>query len=111
MEPIGILVIRMLWLTPTLLGPNSSEVIETAAANMKPELNPIRAVPVSSIVKLPEPVNKNKAIGVGNNAMAIHPVRAKYNFLHQCIHIWFMQLKCTRHLVINRTIPTAFIRS
>lgn len=36
---------RMLWFTPTLFGPNSSDVIDTAAANMNPELNPIRAVP------------------------------------------------------------------
>lgn len=36
---------RMLWLTPTLFGPKSSDVIDTAAAKINPELNPIRAVP------------------------------------------------------------------
>lgn len=68
---------RMLWLTPTLFGPNSSEVIETAAANMKPELNPINAVPVCSATTLPDAASKKKAIGVGTSATVNHPVLAK----------------------------------
>ena len=43
-------VMRMLWLTPTLLGPKRSDVMETAAANMKPELRPINAVAVCNAV-------------------------------------------------------------
>lgn len=68
---------RMLWLTPTLLGPKSSEVIETAAANMKPELKPIRDVPTCSANKLDVEARMKKAIGVGKRAIASHPVLAK----------------------------------
>lgn len=67
----------MLWLTPTLFGPKSSDVIETAAANMKPELNPTSAVPAWSASSLPDAASKKKAIGVGTSAMASHPVLAK----------------------------------
>lgn len=68
---------RMLWLTPTLFGPNSSEVTETAAANMKPELRPMRAVPARRALAVPETASMKKAIGVGMRAMASHPVLAK----------------------------------
>ncbi|CAH8278238.1 unnamed protein product [Arabidopsis lyrata] len=52
----------------------SSDVIETAAANMKPELRPIRAVPACNAAKLPDDGNKYRAIVVGKRA---HPVLAK----------------------------------
>lgn len=81
-EPIGILVMRMLWFKPTLLGPKSSDVIETAAANMNPELRPTSAVPACSDIEVPEAASKMKAMGVGSRAMANHPVLAKYTFLH-----------------------------
>ena len=68
---------RMLWFTLTLLGPNSSEVMETAAANMKPELNPMRAVPACKAAAPPDAASKKKAIGVGKSAMVSHPVLAK----------------------------------
>lgn len=68
---------RMLWLTPTLFGPNSSEVIETAAANMNPELNPTNAVLTWSTATLPDAASKKKAMGVGTRAMVSHPVLAK----------------------------------
>lgn len=68
---------RILWLTLTLLGPNSSEVTETAAAKMKPELNPISAVPVLSAAALSDAASKKKAIGVGISPMVSHPVLAK----------------------------------
>ena len=71
------LVIKILWLTPTLKGPKSSDVMETAAENMKPELSPIRDVPACSAQGLPDPVNKKNAIGVGIRASASHPVLAK----------------------------------
>lgn len=80
---MGMLVMRMLWLTPTLLGPKSSEVMETAAANIKPELRPMRAVPAWSAITLVVDASKKKAIGVGKRAMASHPVLAKYIFLHR----------------------------
>lgn len=67
----------MLWLTPTLLGPNSSDVIDTAAANMNPELNPTSAVPTCSTTALSELASKKNAIGVGKSAMVSHPVLAK----------------------------------
>lgn len=70
-------VMRILWLTPTLEGPKSSDVMETAAANMKPELSPISAVPVWSVRAVPDPVSKKKAIGVGIRAIASQPVLAK----------------------------------
>lgn len=68
---------RMLWLTPTLFGPKSSDVIETAAANMKPELNPTSAVPACSASPLPDAASKKKATGVGRSAIVSHPVLAK----------------------------------
>ena len=70
-------VIKILWLTPTLFGPKSSDVMETAAANMNPELRPIRAVPTCSADAVPDDASKKSAIGVGNNAIASHPVLAK----------------------------------
>lgn len=76
-EPTGIFVMTMLWLTPRLFGPKSSEVIETAAANMKPELNPTRAVPIWSESSLPLEASKKNATGVGNSAIANQPVLAK----------------------------------
>lgn len=51
--------------------------METAAANMKPELSPISDVPTWSIRALPDPVSKKKAMGVGVRAIANQPVRAK----------------------------------
>lgn len=72
------LVIRMLWFTPTLFGPNSSDVIETAAANINPELSPISAVPPwSTRLFSPSVLRRRKAKGVGRRAMASHPVLAK----------------------------------
>lgn len=70
-------MITMLWLTPTLLGPKSSDVIDTAAAKMNPELKPTSAVPTCSASPLPDAASKKKAIGVGKSAMASHPVLAK----------------------------------
>lgn len=75
-------MIRMLWLTPALFGPNSSDVIDTDAANTNPELRPIKAVLMRSVVSLPDATSKNKAIGVGTTAAASHPVLAKYTLLH-----------------------------
>jgi hypothetical protein len=43
-------VIRMLWFTPMLLDPKSSEVTETAAAKMNPELRPISVVSATRVV-------------------------------------------------------------
>lgn len=71
------LVIRMLWFTPALFGPKSSDVTETAAENTKPELIPIKPVPARSIASLPDAASKKKAIGVGTRATASHPVLAK----------------------------------
>eukprot|EP00268_Persea_americana_P067064 TRINITY_DN918_c2_g1_i4.p4 TRINITY_DN918_c2_g1~~TRINITY_DN918_c2_g1_i4.p4 ORF type:complete len:113 (-),score=18.85 TRINITY_DN918_c2_g1_i4:347-685(-) len=79
-EPSGMLVMRMLWLTPKLLGPKSSDVTDTAAAKMKPELKPISAVPACSAYSLDTATRTKNAIGVGSNAIASHPVRAKYTF-------------------------------
>lgn len=70
-------VMRMLWLTPTLFGPKSSDVMETAAAKMKPELRPIRAVPACNADKLPDDASKKRATVVGKRATASHPVLAK----------------------------------
>ncbi|KAM2165056.1 hypothetical protein ACFX1R_039250 [Malus domestica] len=67
----------MLWLTPTLLGPKSSDVIETAAAKMNPELNPISAVPVCKAKLLPDDASNKNATGVGKSAIVNHPVLAK----------------------------------
>lgn len=73
---------RMLWLTPELFGPNNSDVIETEAENMNPELRPIKPVPACNAILLPDAESKMKAIGVGTSAMASHPVLAKRTFLH-----------------------------
>lgn len=74
---MGMLVMRMLWFTPTLSGPKSSDVIETAAANMNPELSPINAVPARTANALPpNALRSNKASGVGRTPMASHPVLA-----------------------------------
>lgn len=51
--------------------------METAAANMKPELRPIRAVPACNAVKLPDDASKKRATVVGKRATASHPVLAK----------------------------------
>lgn len=59
------------------LGPNSSDVTATAAANMKPELKPISAVPTSSAMALSDEASKINAIGVGKSAMVSHPVLAQ----------------------------------
>jgi hypothetical protein len=64
-------------LTPTLLGPKSLDITETAAANMNPELNPIITIPACNATSLPDAASKKKAIGVGKSAMANHPVLAK----------------------------------
>lgn len=76
------LVMRMLWFTPTLFGPNSSEVIDTAAENTKPELSPIKAVPMCNAAPLPDMASKMNAIGVGTKAAANHPVLAMCILLH-----------------------------
>lgn len=39
------------------------------------------AVPACNAVELSYAASKNKAIGVGNSAVASHPVLAKYTFL------------------------------
>lgn len=81
-EPMGMFVMRMLWLTPTLLGPKRSDVMETAAANMNPELRPIKAVAVCNAVCCKDDTaSKKKAIGVGKRAIANHPVLVKRNLL------------------------------
>lgn len=64
-------------MTPTLLGPNSSDVTETAAANMKPELIPISAVPIYRVRELSDAASKKNAIGVGISAIESQPVLAK----------------------------------
>lgn len=75
-------VMRMLWLTPTLLGPKRSDVMDTAAANMKPELRPIKAVAVCNAVCCKDDTaSKKKAIGVGKSAIANQPVLVKRNLL------------------------------
>ncbi|MCI86039.1 hypothetical protein A2U01_0107318, partial [Trifolium medium] len=53
----------------------------TAAANMKPELKPISAVPILSAAALSDEARKMNAIGVGISAMVSHPVLAKYTLL------------------------------
>lgn len=75
-------MIRMLWLTPVLLGPNSSDVIDTAAENMNPELSPIKPVPPCNAILLPDTASQKKASGVTKRATASHPVLAKYSLLH-----------------------------
>ncbi|GFP93915.1 B3 domain-containing protein os04g0386900 [Phtheirospermum japonicum] len=57
-------------------GPKSSDVIDTAAENTKPELSPIKAVEVNSVVLLSDETSRRKAIGVGTRAKASHPVLA-----------------------------------
>lgn len=64
-------------MTLKLSGPKSSDVTATAAANMKPELRPISAVPVLSAIALSDEASKMNAIGVGKSAMVSHPVLAK----------------------------------
>lgn len=73
---------RILWFTPTLFGPNNSDVIETAAENTKPELNPIKLVLICNVVSLPDMASKMNAIGVGTNAAANQPVLANCILLH-----------------------------
>jgi hypothetical protein len=70
-------VIKILWLTPTLFGPKSSDVMETAAAKINPELKPISAVPACNADAVPDDASKKSAKGVGNSAIANHPVLAK----------------------------------
>lgn len=75
---MGMFVIRMLWFTATLSGPKSSDVTVTAAANIKPELSPISAVPAWITRPLPpSAVRREKATGMGRRAMANQPVLAK----------------------------------
>lgn len=69
-------------MTPVLLGPNSSDVIDTAAANTNPELSPIKPVPACNAILLPDRASQKKARGVGTRATASHPVLAKYTLLH-----------------------------
>lgn len=75
------LVMRILWLTPKLFGPKSSDVMETAAANMKPELRPMTAVLAFSAIPLDNMESRKNATGIGAKAIAIHPVLAKYTCL------------------------------
>lgn len=70
-------------MTPELFGPNNSDVIETEAENMNPELRPIKPVPICNAISLPDAASKMKAIGVGTKARASHPVLAKCTFLHR----------------------------
>lgn len=81
-DPIGMLVMRMLWFTPALFGPKSSDVTDTAAENTNPELIPIKPVPARNIASLPDVESRRKAIGVGTSAIASHPVLAKNTLLH-----------------------------
>lgn len=62
---------------PTLFGPNSSDVTDTAAANIKPELNPISAVPVCSVRRLSDAARRKNATGVGISEIDNQPVLAK----------------------------------
>ena len=69
---------RILWLTLILFGPNRSDVTDTAAANINPELKPISAVPACSARKLSDAAaSKKSAMGVGISAILSHPVLAK----------------------------------
>ena len=79
---MGMLVMRILWLTPALFGPNNSDVTETDAANTNPELSPTIAVQARSAPSLPDATRQKKAIGIGTIAAANHPVLAKYTLLH-----------------------------
>lgn len=72
----------MLWFMPMLFGPKSSEVTDTAAAKMKPELRPISAVPATRVFTSCNFHIRKNAIGMGTNAAASHPVRANETFLH-----------------------------
>jgi hypothetical protein len=74
-------VIRMLWFTPMLIGPKRSEVTETAAAKMNPELRPISAVPSTRVVTSCDFHIKKKANGMGTNATVTHAVLANDTFL------------------------------
>jgi hypothetical protein len=51
--------------------------METAAAKMNPELNPISAVPTCKAMVLLDAASNMKAIGVGKSAIVSHPVLAK----------------------------------
>jgi hypothetical protein len=64
-----------------LFGPKSSEVTDTAAAKMNPELRPISAVPTARVLPSCCFRIRKKAIGMGTNAAASHPVRASDTFL------------------------------
>lgn len=80
-DPIGMLVMSILWLSPALFGPNNSEETDTAAEKTNPELNPIRAVLAHMALQVPDNTSRKKAIGVGNIARASHPVLAKNTLL------------------------------
>lgn len=96
-DPIGMFVIKMLWLTPKLFGPNSSAVIETAAANMNPELKPINAVPMYTANALDDADSRKNAMGVGIRAIESHPVLAKYNFLQRKSNWSCEKIKAEEH--------------
>ncbi|KAD6454473.1 hypothetical protein E3N88_09179 [Mikania micrantha] len=74
----------MLWFTPTFLGPKRSDVIDTAAEKKKPELRPMREVPIWSASLVPVSERTRNAIAVGASPPASHPVLAKYIFLYTC---------------------------
>lgn len=57
--------------------------METAAANMKPELIPTSAVPMYTVTVVDDAANRKNAIGVGISAIDSHPVLAKYSFLQK----------------------------
>lgn len=67
----------MLWLTPVLLAPNSSEVIDTAAEITNPELIPTMPIPACNATSLLEVDSNKKANGVGTKESANQPVLAK----------------------------------
>lgn len=79
---MGMLVMRMLWLMLALFAPNSSDVIDTAAENVNPELSPIRPVEVCNTTSLPDAISKKKAIGVARTETASQPVLVKSSLLH-----------------------------
>lgn len=79
-EPIGMFVMRMLWFTGALFGPNNSEVMDTASEKTKPELKPNMPVLILRHASLSEATSRANANGVGTMAMVYHPVLGKCMF-------------------------------
>lgn len=63
-------------MTPALFGPKSSDVIDTAAADTKPELSPMKAVAATNVALLADETSSRNATGVGTIATASHIVLA-----------------------------------